>query len=224
MVYDAPAWLALAATQPIEAIRGFAEWWYARDMQPYPTSASNSNSGSANAAAAIVDDPQVLLSWYDELAFSYHHLFATDIRSRVDFANSKFQPVYVDNQGQWRLACDRQGGVWMYDGNAPDHDWQPQPVTLAQSLLQASLLEGVMSSNEFISATGLLPTAVAPLLARLTELPLPAWTVAPARFYLGPQTIVVTHANAGLLDVNIGALDAAALTKLSDGIDISKFA
>ncbi len=220
MVFDAPAWLALAATHPIEAIRGFAEWWYVRDMQPYPPSANI----SANAATAPLNEPQVLLGWYDELAFSYHHLFATDPRSRVDFDKTKFQPVYVDNQGQWRLACDRHGSMWMYDGSAPNLEWQPQPVTLAQSLLQASLLEGVMSGNEFISATGLTPRDVAPLLTRLTELPLPSWTVANTRFYLGPQAIVMTQANAGLLDVNIGALDAAALAKIFEGIDMAKFA
>ncbi|MBP9087441.1 MAG: hypothetical protein KBG15_15060 [Kofleriaceae bacterium] len=216
MINGAPAWLALAATQPIEAIRGFAEWWYARDMQPYASGGTSTTEPSG--------EPHHLLEWYDELAFSYHHLFATDLRSRVDFDKVKYQPVYIDNQGQWRLACDRQGRVWMYDGSNPDQAWQAQPGTLAHSLLQASLLEGVMSGNEFISATGVTPTAMAPLLARLTELPLPVWTVAAARFYLGPHAIVMTQANAGLLDVCVGALDPAALTQICDGIDMSKFA
>ena len=184
-------------------------------MQPY-------SSGTTTTEPSR--DPHTLLGWYDELAFSYHHLFATDARSRVDFDKVTYQPVYIDNQGQWRLACDRTGGVWMYDGNNPDLEWQTQPVTLAQSLLQASLLEGVMSGNEFISASALAPSAVAPLLARLTELPLPVWTVAAARFYLGPEAIVMTQANADLFDVSVGALDPAALAKICDGIDMSKFA
>jgi hypothetical protein len=216
VVVEAPAWLAFAALQPIAAIRGFAEWWYARDMQPYPSGATTTAEPSR--------DPHTLLGWYDELAFSYHHLFATDARSRVDFDRVAYQPVYIDNQGQWRVACDRQSSVWIYDGSNPELEWQPQPVTLAQFLLQASLLEGVMSGNEFISAASLPPAAVAPLLAQLTELPLPGWTVTPARFYLGPKAIVMTQANAGLLDVSIGALDSAALAHVCDGFDMSKFA
>ena len=212
-----PVWLALAVTQPIAAIRGFAEWWYARDMQPYPTGADT------EAAATTAANPHALLGWYDELAFSYHHLFATDLRSRVDFNNTTYQPVYIDNQGQWRLAVDRQSSVWIYDGHTPDREWQPQPVTFAQALLQASLLEGVMSGNEFSSANDLAPSVVAPLLARVTELPLPAWTVATARFYIGAQAIVMTQRNAARLDVCIGALDAATMTKLCDGLDMSRF-
>lgn len=215
MVIEAPAWLALAAIQPIEAIRGFAAWWYARDMQPYSSGAT---------AIEPSRDPHTLLGWYDELAFSYHHLFATDERSRVDFDKVTYQPVYIDNQGQWRLACDRHGGVWMYDGNNPDKGWQAQAASLAHCLVQTSLLEGVMSGNEFISANALPASAVAPLLAQLTELPLPVWTVAAARFYLGPQAIVMTQSNGGLLDVNIGALDPAALAQVCDGFDLSKFA
>lgn len=216
MVIAGPAWLALAVHQPIAAIRGFAEWWYARDMQPFPSSATTGIDPS--------HDPQTLLGWYDELAFSYHHLFATDARSRVDFDKVTYQPVYIDHQAQWRVACDRHGSVWIYDGNNPDQEWQAQASTLAHCLLQASLLEGVMSGNEFISATGLPPAAVAPLLAQLTELPLPVWTVASARFYLGPKAIVMTQANDGLLDVSIGALDPAGLAQVCDGFDMSKFA
>lgn len=219
----APAWLALAATQPIDAIRGFAEWWYARDMQPYPASADTHSATATAATTLLTTHPHALLGWYDELAFSYHHLFATDLRSRVDFDNTIYQPVYIDNQGQWRLAVDRQSCVWIYDGHNPAREWQLQAVTLPQCLLQASLLEGVISGNEFSSANDLTTSAVAPLLAGLTELPLPAWTVATARFYIGAQAIVMTQLNDARLDVCIGALDAAAMTKLCDGLDMSRF-
>ncbi len=178
-------------------------------MQPSPPAAEVS-------AAAV-------LRWYDEIAFSYHHVFHTAFAPRNErdpdgntHARSMF---YSANDETWQLACDAEGHVWQ----RADGDWQRQPLDLPQCLLQATLLEGVLCADEFKSAHDVNAHDAAPLLAHLQELKLPAWTLSPMRFFIADDALALVQYDRALAGdgthgvfayVAVGTLHATAMQRI----------
>ncbi len=185
-------------------------------MQPCPL------AGADNSL-----DAATVLRWYDEIAFSYHHVFHTAFVPRNERDNDGSTHArsvfYTANDETWQLACDAEGHVWQ----RADGGWQRQPLDLPQCLLQATLLEGVLCADEFKAANDVSAHDAAPLLACLQELKLPAWTLSPMRFFIADDALALVQYDRALAGdathnvfayVAVGTLHAHAMQRIFAGL------